>query len=135
MVRIRIRITRNQGGLGQSRIQTSGEKNHDKISDKLKRNCRAPAPVLWRSGDGEVLIVEVRLGVLELVLLLLLLVLRIRSTPTVLQAAPLHLQQNVHKSKHGLQWDRFPEGVVLKVLLHNVAAHNVNVTGRVCYLT
>ncbi len=24
---------------------------------------------------------------------------------------------------------------VFKVLLHNVAAHNVNVTGRVCYLT
>jgi hypothetical protein len=29
----------------------------------------------------------------------------------------------------------YTKSTVLSVLLHNVVAHNINITGRVCYLT
>jgi hypothetical protein len=49
-------------------------------------------------------------------------------------------KQNCIESKEtGTRWEYGGEGGTDKgkswVLLHNVAAHNVNVTRRVCYLT
>jgi hypothetical protein len=44
-------------------------------------------------------------------------------------------EQEVCKPVTNLVCNTVMKKVIFTVLLHNVAAHNVNITGRVCYLT